>query len=125
MLAVTYAGAAGVGARSADETVKLWDIASGKELDGLPGHWFDDDGDGVGPDGKTVAVAGYDRTIQVRDAATGQVLGEIRGLSEPGDGPGHRSGRAAVLRIPGRDRPGLGPPGRETARQPEVTGAGR
>ena len=34
------------------------------------------------PDGKTVAVAAYDRTIQVRDAATGRVIGLIRGLSD-------------------------------------------
>jgi WD40 repeat protein len=36
----------------------------------------------VSPDGKTVAVAGYDRTIQVRDAATGRVLGQTGGLRE-------------------------------------------
>jgi WD40 repeat protein len=64
------------------DVVKSWDIASGKELDERPPHWFGDDVIAFSPDGKTVAVAAYDRTIQVRDAATGRVLGQIGGLSE-------------------------------------------
>ena len=64
------------------QTVKLWDIASGKELDEKRGHWFDDQVMAYSPDGKTLAVAAYDRTIQVWDAATGRVLGQIGGLSE-------------------------------------------
>ena len=71
-----------VSAQVGRDVVKFWDIASGKELGEPPPLWFGDDVIVVSPDGKTVAVAGYDRTIQVRDAATGRVLGEIGGLSE-------------------------------------------
>ena len=61
--------------------MKLWDIASGKEVaDDPPPHWSDVEVMTFGPDGKTIAVATPDgRTIQFRDAATGQVRGEFRG----------------------------------------------
>ena len=79
MLAVTYLEQP-VSALVGRQTVKLWDIATGKELDGQPGHWYDDEVMAFGPDGKTVAVATPDgTTIQFRDAATWQVRGEFRG----------------------------------------------
>ena len=71
-----------VSAQVGRDVMRFWDIASGKELGEPPPLWFGDDVIAVSPDGKTVAVAGYDRTIQVRDAATGRVLGQIGGLSE-------------------------------------------
>ncbi|HJZ55747.1 MAG TPA: WD40 repeat domain-containing protein, partial [Gemmataceae bacterium] len=81
VLAVRYLEQPG-SAQVGRDVRKFWDIASGNELDERPPHWFGDDVIAVSPDGKTVAVAGYDRTIPVRDAATGRVLGQIGGLSE-------------------------------------------
>ena len=45
--------------------MKLWDIASGKELDEPPGHWYDAEVMAFGPDGKTIAVATPDGTNPV------------------------------------------------------------
>ncbi len=82
VLAVTYLEQP-VSALVGRQTVKLWDIASGKERDGRPGHWYDDDVMAFSPDGKTVAVAAQDGTIQLRDTTTWQVRGEILGASKP------------------------------------------
>jgi WD40 repeat protein len=59
--------------------VKLWGIATGKELDGRPAPWFDDEVMAFGPDGKTIAAPTDEGTIVFRDAATGRVRGEFHG----------------------------------------------
>ena len=81
VLAVTYVEQP-VSATVGRRTVKLWDIATGKELDGQPGHWDDDEVMAFAPDGKTVAIATHAGSIQFRDVATWQVQGEIRGLRD-------------------------------------------
>ena len=109
VLAVTYVEQP-VSLEAGRPTVKLWDIASGKERDGLPGHWYDDAVMAFGPDGKTVAVATNDGTIQFRDAATWEVRREFpvpvraTALALGPDGRLFSGAR--------RDRPGVGPPGR-------------
>jgi WD40 repeat protein len=60
----------GVVTAGCDETVRVWEPATGRELRQLaPGHWL-----WVSRDGQTqIAVTGCpDRTVQVRDATTGQ-----------------------------------------------------
>ena len=58
---------------SEDKTARLWDVASGKELQWLP-H------DGVvhtavfSPDGRAILTASEDRTAQLWDAASGTLL---------------------------------------------------
>jgi WD40 repeat protein len=65
--------------RLVESEVKLWDVATGKEVAGPPPPWFDPAVMAVAPDGKTKAVATPDgMTIQFQDTATGQVRGEFR-----------------------------------------------
>ncbi len=66
------------------QLVKLWDLASGKELDEQPHRWFDDEVVAYSRDGKTAAVVASGGMIQLRDAATWDVRGELRG---PGERP--------------------------------------
>ncbi|MGH9971214.1 MAG: caspase family protein [Pyrinomonadaceae bacterium] len=59
---------------STDHTIKLWDVATGRELRTLTGH-----SDGIGAvafsvNGKTLASAGLDNTIKSWDVATGREL---------------------------------------------------
>jgi WD40 repeat protein len=60
--------------------VKLWDVATGKEVAGPTPPWFDPQGVSFTPDGKTMAVAvpPSGTTFEFRDTATGQVRGEFR-----------------------------------------------
>lgn len=57
---------------------RLWDLASGKELDGKPGHWADPEVMALAPDGKTMAVATQAGSIRFEDVATGRVQKELR-----------------------------------------------
>ncbi len=58
---------------------KLWDVASAQEIDEPPPHWVNVEVMAFAPDGKTVAVATPDATIQFRDAVTGKVRDTFRG----------------------------------------------
>jgi WD40 repeat protein len=57
-----------------DFTVKLWDVATGRELHTLLGHVDDVRNVAFGPDGRWIASASTDRTINVWDVATGERL---------------------------------------------------
>ncbi|KAK6398339.1 hypothetical protein LTR81_025593 [Elasticomyces elasticus] len=61
-----------VASGSDDETVRLWDAATGEERQKLEGH--DDTVNAVAfsPDGKTVASGSDDKTVRLWDAATGE-----------------------------------------------------
>jgi WD40 repeat protein len=67
---------------SDDHTLKLWDVASGREMRTFKGH--DDYVRSVAfsPDGHTIASGGDDKTIKLWDVASGRVL---RTLSGDGD----------------------------------------
>ena len=54
----------------------VWDVGTGKAVARLP---IGATAGAFAPDGKTLAVATADGTIQLRDAATGKVRGEFRG----------------------------------------------
>jgi len=60
--------------------VKLWDVATGKEVAGPTPPWFDPQVASFTPDGKTMAVAvpQSGTTFEFRDIATGRVRGEFR-----------------------------------------------
>jgi WD40 repeat protein/tRNA A-37 threonylcarbamoyl transferase component Bud32 len=62
-----------------DQTVKVWDAATGRELLTLRGHSGLVRGVAYSPDGRRIASAGADGTVRVWDAATGQKQLAIRG----------------------------------------------
>jgi WD40 repeat protein len=63
---------------SADETIKLWDIASGLELRTLTGHSDHVSSVAVSPDGRTLASGGH-KTIKLFDVASGRELRNLAG----------------------------------------------
>jgi WD40 repeat protein len=58
---------------SYDNTVKLWDYASGRELVTLSGHQNVVESVAFSPDGRTIASGSYDGTIKFWDVATGKL----------------------------------------------------
>lgn len=64
---------------SDDETARLWDAATGKELRRFEGHEYYVHGAAFHPQGETLATASWDGTIKLWDVATGKVLRTLRG----------------------------------------------
>jgi hypothetical protein len=62
-----------------DETVKVWDTASGKELRSLKGHLNWIYSVTFSPDGARLASASNDQTLKLWDAASGQELRTLKG----------------------------------------------
>jgi WD40 repeat protein len=61
-----------VASASDDNTVQLWDVASGQESKTLSGHQSYVKSVSFSPDGKTVASASGDNTVKLWDVASGQ-----------------------------------------------------
>src|SRR5262249_21361894 len=64
---------------SGDNTVKVWDAATGQELHTLEGHSSDVRGVAFSPDGSRLATASRDGTVKLWDVATGQEALTLRG----------------------------------------------
>jgi WD40 repeat protein len=64
---------------SEDQTVKVWDAATGQEILSLKGHTDMVFGVAYSPDGRRIASAGGDGTVKVWDAATGQESLSLKG----------------------------------------------
>jgi WD40 repeat protein len=68
---------------SKDDTARLWDAASGKELQVLRGHETGVKSAQFSADGKTVLTASWDQTARLWDAASGNELRALRGHEGP------------------------------------------
>jgi WD40 repeat protein len=64
---------------SADRTVKLWDLISGKEVGTLKGHMARVNGVAFSPDGRRLASASDDKTVKIWETATGLELHSLGG----------------------------------------------
>ncbi|BAY44986.1 WD-40 repeat-containing protein [Scytonema sp. HK-05] len=64
---------------SADNTVKLWDTATGKEIKTLSGHTDRVWDVSFSPDGKMLATASADNTVKLWDTATGKEIKTLTG----------------------------------------------
>src|SRR5262249_37934853 len=107
-VAVTPDGRQAVSA-SNDLTLKVWDLASGREVRALAGHSGWVDGVAGTPNGKQVVSASDDRTLRVWDLASGRTAATV--TADAGvlacavamDGStivaGDRSGRLHFLRL--------------------------
>ena len=68
-----------VASGSTDQTVKIWDSATGKELLALKGHAHTVSSVAFSPDGKRVASGSDDQTVKIWDSATGKELLALKG----------------------------------------------
>jgi dipeptidyl aminopeptidase/acylaminoacyl peptidase len=60
-----------------DNTIRIWDLATGKEVQELRGHRKEVECVAFAPDGKTIASGAWDATVRLWDVATGKELKEI------------------------------------------------
>src|SRR5262249_26167917 len=68
---------------SQDKTMKLWDVATGRETLTLRGHTVGINNVAYSPDGRRLASAS-DATVRLWDAATGQEILTLRGHTARG-----------------------------------------
>ncbi|HEY9824682.1 MAG TPA: hypothetical protein V6D19_04485, partial [Stenomitos sp.] len=98
---------------SADNTLKVWDLATGNVLRTLSGHTDSVTGVTVSPDGLFVVSASWDNTLKVWKLATGRVAmsftgeGSFRCCAIAPDGrtvvAGDSGGQLYFLRLEGLD----------------------
>ncbi len=80
-VAVTGDGKQAISA-SSDNTLKVWDLATGEQLRTLNGHSISVTAVAVTADGKQAISASYDKTLRVWDLATGEQLSTLNGHSD-------------------------------------------
>ncbi|PVH71123.1 vegetative incompatibility protein HET-E-1 [Cadophora sp. DSE1049] len=67
---------------SVDETVRLWDAATGAALQMLEGHTSEVTSVAFSPDGKQVVSGSYDKTVRLWDVAAGAALQTLEGHTD-------------------------------------------
>src|ERR1035441_1600637 len=77
-VAVTPDGRRAVSA-SADDTLKVWELETGRELHTLAGHINDVNAVAVTPDGRRAVSASDDGTLKVWELETGRELHTLAG----------------------------------------------
>ena len=65
-----------------DETVRIWDVQTGKELQKLEGHTKVVSSASFSPDGKRIVSASWDNTVRIWDSKTGKELQKLEGHTE-------------------------------------------
>ncbi len=70
---------------SSDKTIKLWDVASGREIRTLSGHTSFVSSVTFSPDGTVLASGSADKTIKLWDVASGRELRTLIGHTGPVD----------------------------------------
>ena len=68
-----------IASAGADQVVKVWDTATGREVRTLKGHTKPVDRVSFSPDGRTLASASWDNTIKLWNVATGLEVRTLRG----------------------------------------------
>ncbi len=94
-----------------DNTLKVWDLHTGKEISTLTGHNGSVNAVAIAPDGKTAVSASYDNTLKLWDLHTGKEISTFIGDSPiiccaaSPDGltivAGEQSGRVHFLHLEG------------------------
>ena len=64
---------------SGDETIRIWDATTGKELETLEGHTAGVTSVSFSPDGKRIVSGSSDNTIRIWDATTGKEFETLKG----------------------------------------------
>ena len=64
---------------SEDNTARIWDAATGKEITVLRGHEDAVSSAAFSPDGSRIVTASWDKTARIWDAATGKEITVLRG----------------------------------------------
>jgi WD40 repeat protein len=68
---------------SLDETARIWDAATGREITVLRGHQSSVLSAAFSPDGGRIVTAGEDTTARIWDAASGKEIIVLRGHESP------------------------------------------
>jgi hypothetical protein len=87
---------------SKDNTVKLWDVATGQPTRTLTGHEYPIRSVAFSPDGTRLASSSHDKTVRLWDVATGRLISRFDGQSWQRTLPFSRDGTR--LAIAGPDR---------------------
>ena len=71
-----------VASGSADQSIKLWDVAGGKNTATLKGHTDFVQSVAFSPDGKTLASGSRDKTVNLWDVASGKTTATLKGHTD-------------------------------------------